>query len=769
MHAHEAQLASATSSGRAPGVVETDLPAVSMALDGRLLDTNDALCRLVGRRRRDLVGRHLRSLTAYPTDAQRGQRALVAARGGTPCGGFTQRWHAGEGRPPLRLRLVWTLVRDQYGMPDSLMVFCLDETREAASARFWEALLTESADITWTADERGVLTAATPGAVRQIGRPAEELVGSSVLDLAHPEDRDTVREAWARLVAGSDREVVEYRLARAGGGWTPVRQVLTDHRDDPDVRAIVGNALDVSDLREAERAGGVAAARMRAQFDQSPVPQVLWDGEGQLTEANAAFCTLVGRTAGELVGRPAGDLLHRSDPGRAGRAARAAAPRREPRSPSGCSPAPRAARCPTIVSGTVLRDRVGNPAGVAASVQDLSGLRRLEARRERQESFFLALAQRAGDLAVVTDPDGLVLYASPALSTLVGYAPEDLGEAREQRLRPRRRPRRPRPRPSATCCAEGGYRDRDPARPRRGRRLAVAGGDGEQPARHRRGRHAVEPARHRRPGPGRGRPARLGVALPRHRRQRRRGPVGLRTRRPHRLREQPPRRDPGALAADEVHGRPLLDVLDSGRRLRRGPGGVRGATPERYEVVYAHPDGRRRTLLVSAAPLDDLGGSVEGSLAMVSDVTDARRLEDELRRAALHDTLTGLPNRALLFDRLQHALMRETRVDRGRSSWTSTSSRSSTTSGGTSSATSCSSGSRRGCRPASGPPTPSPASPATSSSWSARTSTSWPPGSWPRTCWPCWTMPFGVSRGRGPPHRLHRRRDLSGRLGRGAC
>ena len=46
---------------------------------------------------------------------------------------------------------------------------------------------------------------------------------------------------------------------------------------------------------------------------------------------------------------------------------------------------------------------------------------------------------------------------------------------------------------------------------------------------------------------------------------------------------------------------------------------------------------------------------------MVSDVTDARRLEDELRRAALHDTLTGLPNRALLLDRLQHALARETR------------------------------------------------------------------------------------------------------------
>jgi diguanylate cyclase (GGDEF)-like protein/PAS domain S-box-containing protein len=38
--------------------------------------------------------------------------------------------------------------------------------------------------------------------------------------------------------------------------------------------------------------------------------------------------------------------------------------------------------------------------------------------------------------------------------------------------------------------------------------------------------------------------------------------------------------------------------------------------------------------------------------------TETRRLEQELRRAALHDALTGLANRALLVDRLQHALHR---------------------------------------------------------------------------------------------------------------
>ena len=53
---------------------------------------------------------------------------------------------------------------------------------------------------------------------------------------------------------------------------------------------------------------------------------------------------------------------------------------------------------------------------------------------------------------------------------------------------------------------------------------------------------------------------------------------------------------------------------------------------------------------------------VGGIVLTVRDVTERRTLEDELRHQAFHDSLTGLPNRALFTDRVDHALERTRRV-----------------------------------------------------------------------------------------------------------
>lgn len=64
-----------------------------------------------------------------------------------------------------------------------------------------------------------------------------------------------------------------------------------------------------------------------------------------------------------------------------------------------------------------------------------------------------------------------------------------------------------------------------------------------------------------------------------------------------------------------------------------------------------HPqdfDYRQRSLEIHAAVIRTGAGQVVGSVALVRDVTEARRLQDELRRLATTDALTGLYNRRFL-------------------------------------------------------------------------------------------------------------------------
>jgi PAS domain S-box-containing protein len=80
------------------------------------------------------------------------------------------------------------------------------------------------------------------------------------------------------------------------------------------------------------------------------------------------------------------------------------------------------------------------------------------------------------------------------------------------------------------------------------------------------------------------------------------------------------------------------------------------------ELITIGLDGVRRSLVANATPISGTNGSNHAAVLVLRDVTDRRRVEDELRHQALHDSLTGLPNRALFLDRLGHAL---SGLDRG--------------------------------------------------------------------------------------------------------
>jgi diguanylate cyclase (GGDEF)-like protein/PAS domain S-box-containing protein len=112
--------------------------------------------------------------------------------------------------------------------------------------------------------------------------------------------------------------------------------------------------------------------------------------------------------------------------------------------------------------------------------------------------------------------------------------------------------------------------------------------------------------------------------------------------------------------AVEVEGTSLPDLVAPGVRHEVGRSLHRMRTyvgQHHHEELWRirRRDGQGVQVLVRCSDLR-ADSTVGGLVLTFRDVTEQRQLEDELKHRALHDSLTGLPNRLLFQDRAAHAL-----------------------------------------------------------------------------------------------------------------
>ena len=117
-------------------------------------------------------------------------------------------------------------------------------------------------------------------------------------------------------------------------------------------------------------------------------------------------------------------------------------------------------------------------------------------------------------------------------------------------------------------------------------------------------------------------------------------------------------------ARGSLRGSPFVDLLDPAdvglarSMLRALVAGERDNCS--LEQRYRRHDGRTTWAEVSLSVLrDDVAAPIV--IALIHNVTERKRVDQQLIYAATHDSLTGLPNRALLFARLDESLARRPR------------------------------------------------------------------------------------------------------------
>ena len=430
--------------------------------------------------------------------------------------------------------------------------------------------------------------------------------------------------------------------------------------------------------RAAGAAGGAAVwlatvpeELFRRRFTDAPIPQAFLDPDGVFRAVNPAMSAVIGLPAEDLVGRSAADFTHPEDLGAAHRTL------------SDLLAGPQPSTSGTwryvmdngdvrwgLTSLLLIRDADGGPAYIASFVQDVTGERRAAAdaseardRLYRSEQRFRALIDRSADAALLVDRVGTITYASPALRSVLGYAPDevlgcdgfafvhpdDVATTRRHMAGVVEVPGPHRPFMLRLRAADGRYVATEEAVTNSLDDPLIGGlvlnlrdvsdrvaAERALAATERRYRDIVESAEE-------------GIWV---------------TDADGRTSFVNPRvTDMLGLPAADIVGRTAAGFVhpDDRAEVRRRLDTRTADGASRYEIRLLRADGSPVWVLVAARPLLGDGGDRAGTQAMLTDITDRKQMEEELRHSAVHDQLTGLANRALLEDRIELMLRQERR------------------------------------------------------------------------------------------------------------
>lgn len=114
----------------------------------------------------------------------------------------------------------------------------------------FQALFQHAPDLVTVLDDKGKIAYSSPSAATVLGFEAGRLVGTTVFDIVHPDDRPYMIHHFSALLAERDAVVrLQCRVRPAAGEWRWFEFTASNQMHNPALTGVVINARDISQTR----------------------------------------------------------------------------------------------------------------------------------------------------------------------------------------------------------------------------------------------------------------------------------------------------------------------------------------------------------------------------------------------------------------------------------------------------------------------------------------------------------------------------------------
>jgi diguanylate cyclase (GGDEF)-like protein/PAS domain S-box-containing protein len=290
----------------------------------------------------------------------------------------------------------------------------------------YKVLAENSMDVVMFHRVGGVLKWISPTVTNLLGWAPEELVGRTSVHLWHPDDL-AAEEALRDQVDGGRPGRGVFRLRAKDGRYVWIETSLQPFVDEDGASGAVGSMRDVTAHVESDKARLESEDRFRLTMENAMIGMCLVSPTGRFVLVNPALCEMLGRDAERLATTTWPELTHPDDVATDDSLVNDLA--------AGRIPSYRLRKRYLKPDGSVLwgdlsvscvRNEDGSVRYFISQIVDVTDRVLTERALAESERHYRALVDGAAEAIFEAAPDHRVTWMSPAVTAILGWAPEEL-------------------------------------------------------------------------------------------------------------------------------------------------------------------------------------------------------------------------------------------------------------------------------------------------------------------------------------------------------